>query len=206
MGMRSRHVCNIVILILLVSCLLWSCGDQTEKSKPPVISKKISVPKKTEAAKPAVKKQNAPPVVDKSATTAATDQKTSGATRIYNPENRLNPFTPLFKSEKQQMVAEKTGTTSKTKKRIPQTPLEKISLDQLKLVAIVRAPSGNRALVQDSSGKGYIVKKGTYIGLNSGIVTKINAESVIVEEEKENLMGEPVLQNTEMKLQKPAGE
>jgi type IV pilus assembly protein PilP len=42
--------------------------------------------------------------------------------------------------------------------------------------------------------------------LNSGIVTQINANSVIVEEEIENLMGELILQNTEIKLQKPAGE
>jgi type IV pilus assembly protein PilP len=73
-------------------------------------------------------------------------------------------------------------------------------------VAIIRASSGNRGLVEDSSGKGYIIKNGTYIGLNSGIVTQINANSLIVEEELENLMGELILQNTEIKLQKPAGE
>jgi type IV pilus assembly protein PilP len=84
--------------------------------------------------------------------------------------------------------------------------LERISLNQLKLVAVIRASSGNRGLVEDNSGKGYIIKNGTYIGLNSGIVTQINANKVIVEEELENLMGELVLQNTEIKLQKPAGE
>jgi type IV pilus assembly protein PilP len=191
----------------LVSCLLWSCGDRSEKSKAPVISKKIAVPKKPEPAKPAVKavKKESAESVSKPTETAENGQAAGESKRIYNPKNRVNPFAPLFKTEKKQVVAEQTGT-SKKKKRVPQTPLEKISLDQLKLVAIIRAPSGNRALVQDSTGKGYIIKKGTYIGLNSGIVTKINAESVIVEEEKDNLMGEPVLQKTDIKLQKPAGE
>jgi type IV pilus assembly protein PilP len=204
MRIQFRQTCNIVILILLASCLLWSCGDRSEKAKAPVISKKIAVPKKPKPATPVVEKKSAEPA-DKPAATAEGGLAAAESKRIYNPKNRLNPFTPLFKTEKKQVVNKNSGV-SKKKRRTPQTPLEKISLDQLKLVAIIRAPSGNRALVQDSSGKGYILKKGTYIGLNSGVVTKINAESVTIEEEKENLMGESVLQNTEMKLQKPAGE
>ncbi|BBO84308.1 hypothetical protein DSCO28_48740 [Desulfosarcina ovata subsp. sediminis] len=127
------------------------------------------------------------------------------AERIYDPKDRLNPFIPLFKTETSETLSQ-PSEKSKRKRRMPQTPLEKISLEQLKLVAIIRAGSGNRALVEDSSGKGYIVKKGSYIGLNSGIVTQIEPNRIFVEEELENLMGELVLQNTEIKLQKPAGE
>jgi type IV pilus assembly protein PilP len=125
--------------------------------------------------------------------------------RIYDPKKQLNPFIPLFRDDDKQISADQTDK-SKRKKRVPQTPLEKISLNQLKLVAIIRTSSGNRALVEDNTGKGFIIKNGTYIGLNSGIVTQINASSIIVEEEIENLMGELILQNTEIKLQKPAGE
>jgi type IV pilus assembly protein PilP len=126
--------------------------------------------------------------------------------RIYDPKVRLNPFIPLFRSDNKESVADKPSDKKKRKKRVPQTPLERISINQLKLVAVLRASSGNRGLVEDNSGKGYIIKNGTYIGLNSGIVTQINANNVIVEEELENLMGELILQNTEIKLQKPAGE
>ena len=125
------------------------------------------------------------------------------AARIYDPKQRLNPFTPLYGGKKKAIVDDKSKSR---KKRTPQTPLERIGLDQLKLVAIIRASTGNRALVEDTVGKGYIIKNGTYIGLNSGMVTQINADSVIVEEELENLKGEMVLQSTEIKLQKPAGE
>jgi type IV pilus assembly protein PilP len=111
----------------------------------------------------------------------------------------------LFKPD-QDKVAAVQPSKSKRKKRMPQTPLERISLEQLQLKAVIRASSGNRALVEDNSGKGYIIKNGTYIGLNSGIVTQINPDNVVIEEEVENLMGELVLRNTEIKLQKPTGE
>ena len=60
--------------------------------------------------------------------------------------------------------------------------------------------------MEDNSGKGYIITEGTYIGLNSGVVSQINTKSVVVDEEVETLMGELKPQHTEIKLQKPAGE
>lgn len=127
--------------------------------------------------------------------------------RIYDPAERLNPFVPLFKADTPDSSVQQVQANASTRKRrIPQTQLEKIGIGQLKLVAVIRADSGDRALVEDSAGKGYIVKKGTYIGLNSGIVTQIAKGSITIEEESEDLMGELVIQNIEMKLQKPAGE
>lgn len=121
----------------------------------------------------------------------------------YDPSGRFDPFEPLFKQQSQETnVAAKSGH----KKRKPQTPLERIALSQLKLTAIIRAPSGNRAMVEDATGKGYVIKRGTYVGLNAGRVTEIDDDRVVVEEEIENLMGELTLQNAELKLQKPAGE
>lgn len=208
MRMQTRQSGKIVALILLISCLLWNCGDQNKASKPPVVNKKISV-----QSKPAQTVNDAE--VSSAAATEAFDSEparqettASVANRIYDPKQRLNPFIPLFKGDNENVVTDQMDALSakKRKKRIPQTPLEKISLNQLNLVAIIRASSGNKALVEESSGKGYIVKKGTYIGLNSGIVTQIGSDGVIIEEEIENLMGELVLQNTEIKLQKPAGE
>lgn len=120
----------------------------------------------------------------------------------YDPKGRFDPFEPLFKEQTAQ-----ANTSGKThKKRKPQTPLERIALSQLKLTAIIRAPNGNCAMVEDATGKGYVVKKGTYIGLNSGRVTKIDKDRIVVEEEIENVMGALTLRNAELKLQKPAGE
>ncbi len=92
------------------------------------------------------------------------------------------------------------------KKRIPRTPLEKIDLSQLRLVGIVLASSGNKALVEESNGKGYVIKKGTYMGTNAGKVVKIEKDKVLVAEEYEDVLGNVTLRNKELKLPKPPGE
>ena len=116
----------------------------------------------------------------------------------YIATGKLDPFEPLFK---EQVVVPK-----KKKRRTPRTPLERISLSQLKLVGIILSPSGNRALVQESSGKGYIIKRGTYLGLNSGRVVEITKDTLVIEEEIENILGKVTIQKKEMKLPKPPGE
>ncbi|MFH2043912.1 MAG: pilus assembly protein PilP [Pseudomonadota bacterium] len=117
---------------------------------------------------------------------------------IYNPEGKIDPFASLFK----QGLSKNKGK----KMRSLRTPLEMVDLSQLKLVAILRAESGNRALVEESSGKGYVVAKGTYIGNNYGRIVKILNDRIIVEEEIENIIGEKKIQERELKLQKPLGE
>jgi len=116
----------------------------------------------------------------------------------YIARGKIDPFEPLFKDT---LVFKK-----KKKKRIPRTPLEKLSLGQLKLVAIIRAPSGNKALVEESSGKGYVIKKGTYIGLNSGKIIEIEKDNIIIEEEIQNVQGNMEVRQIELKLQKPSGD
>ena len=118
----------------------------------------------------------------------------------YDAIGKIDPFEPLFKEKP---VSDKKN---KDKKRAPQTPLERIDLSQLKLVGIIMASSGNRALVEESSGKGYVIKTGTYIGVNSGKVVKIIKEKVVVEEEFEDVFGKTKLRQREIKLPKPPGE
>ena len=119
----------------------------------------------------------------------------------YNPKGRIDPFEPLFKDE-----PEVVPVMAKKKKRIPRTPLEKIDLGQLKLVGIIMASSGNRALVQEASGKGYIIKEGTFIGLHSGKVTEIKRDRVLIEEETDEFVGKQKIRNKELVLPKPPGE
>ena len=119
--------------------------------------------------------------------------------KAYDATGKIDPFEPLYR-EKPVSVKEK-----KRKKRIPQTPLERIALSQLKLVGIIVASSGNRALVEESTGKGYVIKKGTYIGVNSGKVVQIKKEKVVVEEEFEDVFGKTKLRQREIKLPKPPG-
>ena len=180
----------------------------TKGEKPvdsPSGSKKLIAKKDTLQPKPDTSKARAIQSGKKAAiVTKGTDgvvasvSVTGNTPGIYVAQGKIDPFEPLFK--------ERPVSKRKKKKRIPRTPLEKLSLGQLKLVAIIRAPSGNKALVQEGSGKGYVIKKGTYIGLNSGKIIKIEKDTVIIEEEIENIQGNLEVRQKEMKLQKPSGE
>lgn len=211
MRIRQHQRFMMVMLVVVGLVFFWSCDDPKKDAKTQGASKKIAVknvppaPPKPSAGKPEVP---APPEKKTVPAPVVSDEpETIAQKRIYDPVARLDPFIPLFKAEAPTpSVRPETTATGMRQKRIPQTPLEKIGIGQLKLVAVVRSASGDRALVEDSAGKGYIIRKGTYIGLNSGIVTQISKDSISIEEESENLMGELITQNIEMKLQKPAGE
>jgi type IV pilus assembly protein PilP len=120
----------------------------------------------------------------------------------YNPVGRIDPFQPLFKEEQ---VATNVSETKK-KQRANLTPLEKVDLSQLRLLGVILAPSGDRAMVSEVNGKGYVITLGTYIGISSGRVVEILKDRVIVEEEVENILGKISLRKRELTLQKPAGE
>lgn len=127
---------------------------------------------------------------------------TPDTTEFYNPEGKLDPFASLYKEKP---AAIPTGHQIPLEPKRPLTPLEKVDLSQLKLVAIIRAQSGNVALVEEASGKGYVIKKGTYIGTRSGKVGKILPDRIIVEEESEDFSGKVSVREIEVKLN-PSGE
>lgn len=119
----------------------------------------------------------------------------------YSRKDRIDPFAPfLHKPE-----AEAGTPGPKAIRRTPLTPLEKISLQQLKLTAILTMPEKNLALVQEPSGKGYILNKGTYIGEKGGRVSQILKDRVIVEEQYKDVFGKTAVRKIELKLKK-AGE
>ncbi len=175
-------------------------SGQTVKSKPPVKPKSdISATRQPNTPKTGVKSD----INQKELASTSPSEKAGSSSMlspIYNPKGKVDPFEPLFKKP---TVALKK---SQRKRRTPRTPLEKVDISQLKLVAIVLASSGNRALVEEASGKGYVVKKGTYMGTNSGKVVKIEKNMVIVAEEFEDYRGKVTLRNREIKLPKPPGE
>ena len=57
------------------------------------------------------------------------------------------------------------------------------------LVVIVISPKGKWAMVKDSKGLGHVIKEGTAIGTNGGVVYKIKEGEVIVREEYKDFRG-----------------
>ena len=123
---------------------------------------------------------------------------------IYNPEQKIDPFLSLIKDEPRPEV--NIVRKDEREKRIPRTPLERIDLSQLKLVGIIQLAGGNKGLVEEASGKGYIISTGTYMGNDGGRVVEIAKDRIIVEEEVDDILGKLTLQRKELKLQKPFGE
>lgn len=121
----------------------------------------------------------------------------------YDPRGKLDPFKSLFETETERLL----GTKPVKKKRLPLTPLQRIDLGQLKLVGVILSPTGNKALVEEPSGKGYIISRGTYVGTNFGRVTRVLKDKVIVEEEAEDfLSGKMKLQKRELKFPQRVGD
>ena len=109
---------------------------------------------------------------------------------VYNRE-RPDPFFPFLTQEimkaEAKAKAELTGT-------------QRFEPAQLTLVAIVSGKRGLLAMVQDSSGVGYVLRKGTKIG-ETGEVIQITQNKVIIEQVK-NAAGDRVSRKFEMLLSK----
>ena len=175
------------------------------KQKKPAIRPKSEITEIKQATdnrkQPTARKTVAGTKLEDAKPVTASTSLPDGSPPIYDPTGKINPFEPLFRE--QHGIAKKS---KKKIKRVPRTPLERIDLAQLKLVGIILASSGNRALVEESTGKGYVIKKGTYIGTNGGKILKIQKEIVYVEEKFEDVFGKIQTRKRELKLPKPPGE
>lgn len=95
----------------------------------------------------------------------------------YNPAGKPDPFKPfILASRPQEEVAPKIVRQL--------TPLQKMPLSEIQsgLKAIIWGQLGSKALVEDATGKGYVVQEGTYVGQHDGIVKKIYEDRIVVEE------------------------
>jgi type IV pilus assembly protein PilP len=218
---------KLLLMFIGIAILFFgfACENKTEHPpKPKVIGQKIQmdsedsekreVPQKDaltkispDQGKIAVQKDGDAIIskdADSSENNLILEVETAGVPELYNPENKIDPFMPLFREGPKEEV--EVSQKVERQKRIPRTPLERIDLSQLKLVGIIQSPSGNKGLVEEASGKGYIISTGSFIGTNGGRVVEISKDRVIIEEELEDVLGKLTLQKKEFKLQKPFGE
>lgn len=102
----------------------------------------------------------------------------------YRPLGLADPFVPFIKPET--TVTETYPEAEKEPSPVPTagfplTPLQRMTLGELEqgLKAIVWGELGSRALIQDASGKGYIVQEGTPV-TPDGLVERIYKDAVVV--------------------------
>ena len=101
-------------------------------------------------------------------------------TYFYNPIGKTDPF--------KSFIAEEEELESK-KLRKPKTYLETLDLSQLRLIAIIVGPKGKYAMVREAKGLGHVIRKGTPIGRNGGVVQSITEKEVTIREEFKDFRG-----------------
>jgi len=90
-----------------------------------------------------------------------------------------------------------------SKPRANRSPLERYEIGQLKLVGILWNGKEPSAMVEDTTGLGYIVRVGSAIGLNEGKVKSITATDVVIEETYVDFYGATKRRDMRMKLSTP---
>ncbi|HDZ90633.1 MAG: pilus assembly protein PilP [Deltaproteobacteria bacterium] len=126
----------------------------------------------------------------------------------FDPDRIPDPFLSYLAKEGQQaslkaeeeekkrqraeerLKQERQAAEERLKKlREPKTELQKMRLSQLTLTAIIQGGDKAWAMVRDERGNGFVLKKGTYIGTNGGVVSRILID------EKKVVIKEPYLEN-----------
>lgn len=113
----------------------------------------------------------------------------------YSGRGRRDPFKPLVEKVR---PAGPTRTT-------PLEPLEKFTLGQLKVKAVLLGFKVPRAMILAPDGKSYIVVPGTKIGKNRGVVQGINPDAVLVKETYYDFSGDIRTSVKQIKLPKRKG-
>jgi hypothetical protein len=115
----------------------------------------------------------------------------------YHLEGRSDPFMP-FISDKAEGTLNPNDIVENEEQL---TGMQLFEPGQLNLVALVNTPDQKFAMVEDVSGKGYIIKEGTKIG-RRGVVRSIIPNKVLIEETAMTRAGKKLTSDIVMVLRK----
>ncbi|MBA4394431.1 MAG: hypothetical protein C0407_12840 [Desulfobacca sp.] len=125
-------------------------------------------------------------------TVPAPVEKSGPPTASYDPRGKPDPFLPA-----------EVFLESKGYKRTRVLPLEQFELSDYELVGIVIGSGLKKAMIQDPSGKGYLVQIGTAIGKRGGKIIRIADREVVVEELFQDFLGRKSVRQVSLKLPQP---
>ncbi|MGD8762216.1 MAG: pilus assembly protein PilP [Desulfobacteraceae bacterium] len=159
-----------------------------------IIKKSVMLPKKARPQKKVVQRTIKPSV---SSPDKQKDIHTRSPDTYKNndPKEYINSVKPLYEGK-----PDVSKLRRMRRSRNPRTPLERIDISQLKLVGIVVSNDGNKALLESTSGKGYVVQEGAYIGTNAGKIVQIQKDKIVIAEQVEDVMGKMNIRKIELKL------
>ncbi|MFH1137075.1 MAG: pilus assembly protein PilP [Pseudomonadota bacterium] len=182
---RSTRYLAALLAAAFLAVLLAGCVKETpEKAAPP------ARPKAPAAAKP---QADSPSALDMKALVESREE-------TYEPQSAYDPFMPIPEA----LDAGANPTNEESAEQL--TPLQKMDLAQVRLVAIIIDDKNSRALVEDSTGMGYIIQVGTPMGTRGGKVASIMPDKIKVEEYSKNYLGEKTVEETYLEIPKDPNE
>lgn len=144
---------------------------------------------------PQAKPKAPPPLHNDDLLLASFDLKPDENQFVYDPSGKRDPFTPFD-------FAPKDDPNDANN-----TPLERFTLGQLKLTAVLGGQMGKpTAIVETANGKGFTVVKGTKIGRDNGVVVEILPDRLLILETTVDFTGEKKTRTVELKLRLPGQE
>ena len=192
------------VLAIALAGTMVGCGGNTTNDNAPKVSdmaaerNRVSAEiKKRRGAKSKTKQQIAqadkpkPKPKSKNAGVVETAMGPVEIDFVYESRNRRDPFRSAFWAH--------------TIRDAPRGPLEQYELGQLAVTAIVWETGRPRALVADPSGSAYVVKEGSRIGKNEGLVIHIGDNLVLVKETYVDFAGEQSTKDVEMRIRTSQG-
>jgi type IV pilus assembly protein PilP len=182
---KSRGHCRLIHGVAAAFLCFCSFGNGDVRAGGPLVQNQIS-PMRQDSIK-----MSPVPEIPR-ATTASIDSSSAG-TMVqlpsqfpvseagiglgYDPSGRRDPFAPIVQELQ----------PGKTDANLP--PLQRVTLTELNLIAIIWGAYGYTAMVQTPEGHGYTVRRGTRIGQNSGVVSAITERGIIVQERFTDVYG-----------------
>jgi Tfp pilus assembly protein PilP len=165
------------LLIMGLSGLLFACSGSQPGSTAPKGPSLPAVQKKAEVVQPVLVQEEA----------KKDEYQVVGIRDPFQPFEGITPGQP--------------GTSGELK---GSDPLQRLALSQIYLVGVITGKQ-NKALIQDSSGMGYIISEGMLIGENSGIVTKVAKDGVTIKQHFKDYMGRVNTREVVLSLKKEEG-
>ncbi len=119
----------------------------------------------------------------------------------YTMEGRPDPFVPFLQPQAKKVSSPDVEVNTSDKL----TGMQLFEPGQLSLVGIMGTEGENIALVQDSTGKGYVIKEGMKIG-RRGVISEITPKIVRLLETTRFRSGKEVQSKIDMVLKKEGEE
>ncbi len=129
---------------------------------------------------------------------------------VYSPVKKRDPFRSHFVSNRENTPAPQSSASSSTPTPAPVlipkrvlTPLERYELDALRVVATITGVANPVAMIEVPDGnRGFIARRGTLIGRNSGRITRIYPDSIVVSEIYRDVTGKRIVNRVRINIQR----